>query len=337
MALALCYYLCKYNLFVLFLDKDVTRTWQILMNASLKKYLDTVQRISDKKIFFVTGTAKSGTTWLQMLLDHHPEVACKGEGRFDDILWPSLRKTLYEYSTYIAGRNSTTFKEIDPFPVFREEHLGALQAFSTMMLLSEYGDSAHILAIGEKNPAHIYSLGRLKELFPEAKFIFIYRDGRDMTVSGWHHIKRHQKVVDESFPSYVKRVAALWRNDYEQVTAFTALHPDNCALVRYEDLQINPAPELIRLFSFLGLDCSDELAAQCVEACKFDKLSGGRQQGEEDTQSHFRKGVVNDWHTYFDRNTWSIFDAEAGELLEKLGYQREWKDMPQADEKRRAS
>ena len=307
------------------------------MNASLKKYLDKVQRISDKKIFFVTGTEKSGTTWLQMLLNQHPEVACKGEGQFANMLWPNLRKMLSEHSMYVADKNQNTFKEIEPFPVFREEHLVALQSFSTMMLLSEYGDDDHIQAIGEKTPRHISALGRIKELFPEAKFIFIFRDGRDAVVSGWYHIKRHQKVVDEPFPSYVKRVAALWRNDYEQVAAFTALHPDNCALVRYEDLQINPAPELIRLFSFLGLDCSDELAARCVEACKFDKLSGGRQRGEEDTQSHFRKGVVNDWHTYFDRNTWSIFDAEAGKLLEKLGYQREWKDMPQADGKKHAS
>src|SRR5215208_5832616 len=33
-------------------------------------------------VFFVVGLAKSGTTWLMKILDSHPEVLCKGEGRF---------------------------------------------------------------------------------------------------------------------------------------------------------------------------------------------------------------------------------------------------------------
>ena len=33
-------------------------------------------------VFFVVGRAKSGTTWLMRTLDAHPEIACRGEGRF---------------------------------------------------------------------------------------------------------------------------------------------------------------------------------------------------------------------------------------------------------------
>jgi len=33
-------------------------------------------------IFFVLGVGKSGTTWLQRMLDQHPEILCKGEGWF---------------------------------------------------------------------------------------------------------------------------------------------------------------------------------------------------------------------------------------------------------------
>src|SRR5918997_2976388 len=31
--------------------------------------------------FFVVGYQKSGTTWLMRMLDSHPEILCKGEGR----------------------------------------------------------------------------------------------------------------------------------------------------------------------------------------------------------------------------------------------------------------
>src|SRR5215217_8707307 len=34
------------------------------------------------QVFFIVGYGKSGTTWLKTLLNAHPEVLCKGEGRF---------------------------------------------------------------------------------------------------------------------------------------------------------------------------------------------------------------------------------------------------------------
>src|ERR1700722_16518864 len=35
-----------------------------------------------KQLFFIGGAAKSGTTWLQLLLDRHPAISCNGEGHF---------------------------------------------------------------------------------------------------------------------------------------------------------------------------------------------------------------------------------------------------------------
>ncbi len=32
------------------------------------------------QIFFIGGSQKSGTTWLQLLLNAHPQVVCQGEG-----------------------------------------------------------------------------------------------------------------------------------------------------------------------------------------------------------------------------------------------------------------
>ena len=33
-------------------------------------------------MFFVVGRAKSGTSWLMRIFNAHPEVLCRGEGRF---------------------------------------------------------------------------------------------------------------------------------------------------------------------------------------------------------------------------------------------------------------
>src|ERR671913_2476569 len=38
--------------------------------------------VENTPVFFVVGQQKSGTTWLMRMLNSHPEILCKGEGRF---------------------------------------------------------------------------------------------------------------------------------------------------------------------------------------------------------------------------------------------------------------
>src|ERR687889_2644175 len=45
------------------------------------------ERGSNTPVFFVTGVGKSGTSWLMRTLDGHPEILCKGEGRFFAADW----------------------------------------------------------------------------------------------------------------------------------------------------------------------------------------------------------------------------------------------------------
>lgn len=294
------------------------------MNQALNSYLKKIQRIAGKKIFFIAGTEKSGTTWLQMMLDHHPQVVCKGEGQFGTKLWPVLRGALEDYSSFVSGLNQKVFNEIDHFPIFHERSIRAIQAFSALLLLSEYGDDPGILSIGEKTPGHLRTLVRLNVLFPDAKFIFIFRDGRDIAVSGWHHLKRQYGESGEKIDDYARRIAKVWKSDYEKVLSFAEQQPESCTFVRYEDLHRCPAPEISRLLSFLGLDSSSEIVAECIDACSFSKLTGGRNRGEESQNSHFRKGIVGDWTNYFDQKAWEVFNQEAGDLLIKLGYSNDW-------------
>ncbi len=300
------------------------------MNSSLQTYLDKIRRVDGKTIFFVAGTEKSGTTWLQMLLDHHPQARCRGEGQIATKLWPELRRALDDYSAFVSGLNQNVFSEIEHFPPFREESIRAIQAFAAMLLLSEYGDDASLLAVGEKTPGHLRTLQRLRTLFPNARFVFICRDGRDIAVSGWYHLKRQYGAEKaEPLPAYAKRIASIWRQDYERAMAFSAGNPGACVHLRYEDLHQNPAPELVRVFDFLGLDSSIDIVEDCLAACNFGALAGGRERGQESLESHFRKGIVGDWRNHFDADTRAMFDAEAGDLLAKLGYTREI-DVPAA-------
>ena len=98
---------------------------------------------------------------------------------------------------------------------------------------------------------------------------------------------------------------------------------DNYAEVRYEDLLENTEEETGRLLEFLGVDAGKESVRRCIEAASFEKMSGGRKPGEEDPDSFYRKGIAGDWKNVFTGRDRQVFKEAAGDLLIKLGYEKD--------------
>ncbi len=53
----------------------------------------------------------------------------------------------------------------------------------------------------------------------------------------------------------------------------------------------------------------------------FKKITGGRNQGVEDQNAHYRKGISGDWRNYFDESLITYFREVTRDLLEVLGYE----------------
>jgi len=66
---------------------------------------------------------------------------------------------------------------------------------------------------------------------------------------------------------------------------------------------------------------------RCVSSASFEKLSRGRSRGQEDPTSFFRKGVAGEWRNVFTEEDGKIFEEEAGELLVRLGYEKDWQPV----------
>jgi hypothetical protein len=61
--------------------------------------------------------------------------------------------------------------------------------------------------------------------------------------------------------------------------------------------------------------------ARIVEDKSFRRLSGGRSKGQENVQSHYRKGVPGDWKNHFSAEHRRLFKRRHGDLLIRLGYE----------------
>ena len=87
---------------------------------------------------------------------------------------------------------------------------------------------------------------------------------------------------------------------------------------------------LTKIFEALGVDSSAEIAQQCADASTFERMSG-RPPGQEEPTAKARKGIVGDWKNYFTLADGELFDALAGEQMQKMGYEPncDWvKELP---------
>lgn len=289
--------------------------------AEMRRRVDAVLA---KQVFFVAGAFKSGTTWVQLLLDAHPQLACRGEGHFGQYLASDLGNALTEYNRRIDTKNRSVFAETPGFPLLGREHGMHLLATAIALQFSRYAGDAAIRAVGEKTPDNIRALPLLIELFPAARFVHVIRDGRDVVTSGWFHNTRVSpdwlKEHYPTFSEYAGKVGEFWAKDVQAGRDFGRDHPDAYLEVRYEDLIADPARETARMLTFLGADAGRAEIAGCVEAAAFERVSGGRQSGEENRTSHFRKGTVGDWRNHFGTDAETAFAKKAGAMLRELGY-----------------
>jgi hypothetical protein len=297
--------------------------------------------------FFVVGYQKSGTTWLMRMLDSHPEILCKGEGRFFGGAWrqESVRRidarrppsSLYnavldaEYLRLWVER-SVWSRNDDP-----DEHLTNLTRMAIDYFLKGELSKTGKRLVGDKSPLLTETVvEEISGIYPEAKVIHIIRDGRDAAVSAAHHARNFGKKgarranperlrsAGESIfaGNSLKRIAAEWAGRVGRaVEDGPVLLGENYAEVRYEDLLERPEEEARRLLAFLGADAADDTVKRCVEATSFERLSLGRERGEEDPSSFFRKGVAGDWRETFTEEDRLVFKQAAGDSLIKLGYE----------------
>lgn len=309
-------------------------------------------------VFFVLGYQKSGTTWLMRMLDAHPEILCRGEGRFFDGGWrqknlkregverppSSLYHALLDAEYLRLWIERSVWSRDEP----ADEHLDNLTRMTVDYFLQGELLKTNKRMVGDKSPLLTpRTIEEIARIHPESRVIHIIRDGRDAAVSAAHHTWNFGNL--QKSPEILKKRTAYradpegFRRDGESMFSEWQLRKlaedwnsrvgsaarggpkllgDNYTEVRYEDLVDRPENELERLVKFLGAEFQPKTIQRCVESTSFEKLSKGRERGREDPASFFRKGVVGDWRNVFTDDDLTIFERGAGELLTKLEYER---------------
>ena len=273
-------------------------------------------------LFFVGGLPRSGTTWVMHLLDAHPRLCCIGEAGFFNFLATRFGEVFSSYNTFAGPQNDRKM-----IPVKGFDGLSSRRVFETAIVeiirANTPKDLRRLEGLGEKTPDNLMCLEALWNNVPDARFIHIIRDCRDVAVSGW---ERFQPNLDNwsSRADYAADMAGAWRDRIEKARRLAAEQPPQLYHeLRYEDLLAVPHDEAAKLFKFLTVADDTQTVETAVAATRFEKLSGGRKNGEadqSDSRAHFRKGVSGEWRGEFSTEENSRVWQVAGPLLDDLGY-----------------
>ncbi len=191
----------------------------IAPEASPRPVLDQHRSILDRPVrfFFVTGARRSGTTLLTAMLNTHPEAYCCNEGWLVNGLgsgaehWIDPEK--FGAWASLGGAEHGWLRNIPASDARMIAARGAVEALMREAAArAPWKNPARVRVIGDKSVEHYcHGAETLWRLFPEAKYIHMLRDGRDVVVSEMFLRFRHDDF--EAFGAgadQARRAKGVW-------------------------------------------------------------------------------------------------------------------------------
>lgn len=190
--------------------------------------------IDSSRPIFIVGAPRSGTTLMQNVLDAHSNVIC-----------PRCETFLFTRSRWIfEGR--IWDDHYSKLPIGRE---GVVAWFRESMtdLFRRLQPNTSARRFCEKTPEHAKHMDLIHEVFPDAQFIHIVRNGEDV-------VRSLQKIEWSASGLYgAARNTFIWMNWVRSARSTGArLGPNLYMEIRYEELITNPRKVLEEICAFLG-------------------------------------------------------------------------------------
>jgi hypothetical protein len=283
---------------------------------------EEIAALARKQLFFIGGAPRSGTTWVQQILDQHPEVSCRGEGLFQKQLAEPLEAMMKARAEVLTAKNTSLFGHTGGFPLPAQDDVEFLLGTAMLLAFRQVCADKTCRAIGEKTPENVFFFPRLKQLFPKAKCIAIARDPRDVLTSAWHFFHKPAAGEDETAAKFAFIRLALPSLDQGARTTIELAerHPADCMTITYEKLRRTPELIVSNMFRFLSVSDASHIVADCVARTSFAALTGGRQAGTEQRGTFFRKGIAGDWGSTLTSEMNDLVLRELGWMFPHFGW-----------------
>lgn len=266
-----------------------------------------------KKLVFVVGAPRSGTTWLQLLLSRSPAIATALEtDLFTQFMRPMVEKWNQDR---ITGRLTGLTKLLS-----EEEFRRLLRITSAFVFAKIAQRKSSATVVLEKTPHHVNHAREILDLWPEAHFIHIIRDPRSVAAS----LRVASKTwASQWASSEVSRSCETWTADVSngrQIRSAT----QNYHEVFYHELISDGPANVMRLLNKLGVPSTLEDCQRYVDECKIQNLKAGKLDNAPwdvtISKVSLGSGTTDSWRAELSPWEIALIEHLAGPLMSELGF-----------------
>jgi sulfotransferase family protein len=292
----------------------------------------------ERRLVWLLGSPRSGSTWLLRLLGEHDAVIPYNEpligwflGPFTCDL-PGMQPGELDRSTFTMRRAQGSAR----YQFFNDEFEHVWRPDLRRMLKHRLLAHAQRYPAGEqlsrslmviKEPNGSQSADVIMRALPRSRFLFLLRDGRDVVDSelasnlkgSWisRMFAGSTGIEAEERRKFVEQSAYKWLWRTEVVQEAYAAHTGPKHLVRYEDLIRDPEPHLRGIYDWLGLELSDTELAATIERHAFEEMRE-EDRGEGQFSRAAKPGY---WRESLSEDEQAVLHAVIGPKLRELGYE----------------
>jgi hypothetical protein len=203
------------------------------------------------KHFFILGCPRSGTTMVQQALNRHSQVAIPPETKY---FFSFLGHSRSRQHQHIDRLNADLNIQL-PKPATAIRSTNEARAFYEDLA----GQYIHGLGkkgvgyFGEKTPEHTGHMPAIRQLFPDAKLVVLYRDGRDVALS----LTRTPWMPAGLYVNFL-----VWLYYHQAIQQAKNSGFSNLYFARYEDIVADPEGQFRGILQFLGLPYEKAVARE---------------------------------------------------------------------------
>ena len=260
---------------------------------------------ADATPIFIGGAGRSGTTLLRVILDSHSRIACGPEIKIIPgvaQLWGQFQTT---FAPHLAGAG---ISKDDVNRAFRALLNGIIDP------MRRHSGKPRI---AEKTPNNVFFFHYLYHMFPNATYVHVVRDGRDVVASlltmDW--LGTDGKRID--YTTDARLAARYWANSIVAARSFAQATQGHSRYIelRYEDIVERPEPCLRALFERLG----ERWEPHVLEYYQRERRLGSESSADA-VQKPIYRTALGRWQTDLDVGQRTAIKEEAGRVLQQLGY-----------------
>jgi hypothetical protein len=268
---------------------------------------------------FIVGCPRSGTTLLRDLLRSHPRLTFPLESHFIPSLYRNHGDPKTEFEARRLGEKILSLHWIKAWSLsLLPSDFEKARTFREMVeiLFQAWASKENKPRWGDKTPHYVMHLPLLHELFPSARILHIYRDGRDVALS-W------LKTPFE--PRNMYTAALMWRKYVAEGRSAGRALPADCYLeVRYEELISSPRQVMEQVCTFV----QEPFTPAVLQPSRLQRTFLRRRIfSRQPLRMRNRKEIVranrDKWKAEMSPFHRRVFESTAGDMLETLGYETE--------------